>query len=227
RHAVVPVRLRTRRDARGPDQPRRAFARVQAIGLQAARPARRAGPDRRLPLPNRSRARRTLMSRVGISRRTFLRGAAGVAVGLPLLDGMGCSSRVAGTRSSARSLSGAPKRLVIFFSPDGVNPPDWWPSGSETSFQLSPTLAPLAAHQQDLIIVKGVDMTSAMNDPSGVDSGHQKPMGHMLTGTAVYAQGGVVSGGGISVDQAIANQIGANTKFGSLEMGVMTFSGNT
>src|SRR5262249_37619554 len=43
----------------------------------------------------------------------------------------------------------------------------------------------------------------------------------------VYAQGGVVSGGGISVDQAIANQIGANTKFGSLEMGVMTFSGNT
>jgi hypothetical protein len=162
-----------------------------------------------------------------LSRRTFLRGAAGVAIGLPLLEAMGCSWRRTGASSRTYALSGAPKRLVIFFSPDGVNPPDWWPQGSQTSFTLSRTMAPLAAHQQDLLILKGVDMTSVDHDPSGVDSGHQKPMGHMLTGTAVYAQGGVVAGGGISVDQAIANQIGAGTKLGSLELGVMTFSGNT
>ncbi|MFO0761643.1 MAG: DUF1552 domain-containing protein [Byssovorax sp.] len=144
------------------------------------------------------------------TRRRFLRAAGGVALALPILEALDVPP--------ARAVT-FPKRLVIVFSPNGM-PVDYWkPTGTEQSFTLSPVLAPLTAHQDDLVIVSGVDMESSYH---GVGDGmHLNGMGHMLTGTELVDSGfGTYWGGGISVDQFIAQAIGGTTRLGSLELGV-------
>jgi len=118
-----------------------------------------------------------------------------------------------------------PKRLIVVFSANGTIYDHWAPSGSGTSFTLSPILAPLAPYQQKLLILDGINVQSASNGP-GDD--HMKGMGHMLTGIELLpgtTQGGAGTpagfAGGISIDQRIVQDIGQTTRFPSLEFGVM------
>jgi hypothetical protein len=117
-----------------------------------------------------------------------------------------------------------PTRLIIVFTADGTIYPSWAPQGTETSFTLSPILQPLAPYQSKLLILDGIDVTSAGNGP-GDD--HMKGMGHMLTGIELLpgtTMGGAGTpaglAGGISIDQRIAQDIGMQTRFPSLEFGV-------
>ncbi len=118
-----------------------------------------------------------------------------------------------------------PKRLVIVFSACGTIYNQWLPTGSGSSFTLSPILKPLAPFQSKLLILDGINVQSASNGP-GDD--HMKGMGHMLTGIELLAgttMGGAGTpaglAGGISIDQRIVADIGNNTRFPSLEFGVM------
>jgi Protein of unknown function (DUF1552) len=143
-----------------------------------------------------------------LGRRRFLRGAAGAALALPFLD-------LDGDRP-ARAAS-FPKRLVIVFTPNGQPKPTFACSGGETDFVLSPILAPLAAHRDDLVIVEGVDMESSYH---GTGEGmHINGIGHLLTATEMVDTGfGDYWGGGISLDQRLAAEIGSSTKLPSLEL---------
>ncbi|HVR02788.1 MAG TPA: DUF1552 domain-containing protein [Polyangia bacterium] len=162
-----------------------------------------------------------------LSRRAVLRGAGGIAIGLPFLEIMSPPGRA---RAAA---SAAPKRYINFFSPNGTIYPAWLPTAgtSPSSFTLSRILAPLAPNQKDIVVLDGMTNVAAKNGP-GDD--HMRGMGSMLTGIELVP-GSTVGGsgtpaglaGGISVDQAIANQIGKTTKFKSLELGVQTGSAGT
>lgn len=117
-----------------------------------------------------------------------------------------------------------PKRLLVVFSPNGTIHDAWVPTGSETNFTLSPILSPLEPYKAKLVVIDNVEVQSAYNGP-GDD--HMKGMGHMLTGTELLdgnTQGGAGTpsgfAGGISIDQRIANDVGQNTRFKSLEFGV-------
>jgi hypothetical protein len=155
-------------------------------------------------------------NRFQLSRRALLRGLAGVAVGLPLLEIMSDKRAAAGA---------APKRLVIFFSPNGTVP-DAWVTGGETGFTLGPILQPLAPYQNDIVVLTGMNNEAAYHGP-GDD--HQRGMGTMLTG--IEMQDGQYKGGcdtcppagfagGPSVDQVIAQKVGQQTKLASMEFGV-------
>ncbi len=162
-----------------------------------------------------------------LSRRRFLRGAGGVAVGLPFLNILGGCSQSSTARGSQRKhaeTDGAPKRVLFVFSPNGTIHQNWAPTGGETDFALSEILMPLTPFREKLLILNGLDMKSTSNGPGDA---HQKGMGHMLTGTALQegdlftGGGGELAGwgGGMSIDQRIANHIGGDRKFGSLELG--------
>lgn len=157
------------------------------------------------------------LPRPPLSRRAVLRGLGGLAIGLPLLDAMHGSSAHADPLLM-------PKRLIIMYTPNGTIAGNFWPTGTETDFSLSPILQPLAAHQQDLLIVGGVDMLSSLSGPGDA---HQKGTGQCLTATELLdgdfaGDGGASAGwaGGISLDQHVANQVGHATPFASLELGV-------
>jgi hypothetical protein len=163
-----------------------------------------------------------------LSRRALLRGAGGIAIGLPLLEAMSPWRR----RASAATAT-PPKRFIVFFSPDGSIHENWVPTGTTTAFTLSRILAPLEAHKQSLVVLEGLEnKVGGYSAHPGDD--HMKGMGTMLTGIGLLpgtTQGGAGDpaglAGGISVDQAIASGIGAGTKFKSLELGVQSGSGGT
>src|SRR5690348_2783544 len=81
------------------------------------------------------------------SRRQLLR-ALGVSAAatpfIPALDGWAAAAPV--------------KRLLTVFSPHGVIPENYWPSGTETAFTFAPgsILEPMKAHQADMIVFKGL-----------------------------------------------------------------------
>lgn len=147
-----------------------------------------------------------------LSRRTMLRGAGGVALGLPLLEIM--DSHAGGATD--------PTRLVVFFTNNGTYHPNWTPTGSETDFTLGPILQPLAPYQSHLNVLSGIDQESSYHG-KGASDPHMPGMAHLLTGTEMLSTGPGqydAMAGGISVDQYIAEQLSPNTKFPSLQFGV-------
>ena len=170
-----------------------------------------------------------------MSRRGFLRGAGGITLALPLMPSLGCNRsdpqatlQALGPKNSTRGLtsSGFPKRLVIFYKPNGFHR-DWFPvTGSETNFDLSSTiLAPIAHHKERLLLLQGLDM-AAHNEGPGEP--HQQGMA-LLTGRPLN-QGTMVGGdgtqagwaSGISLDQFVAQEIGGGNRFGSRQFGVQS-----
>jgi hypothetical protein len=155
-------------------------------------------------------------------RRAFLRGTAGAAVALPLLQ----MYEGRGHAEAGVAEDGFPLRFVVFFHPNGVWPPSWWPGGTptENQWELASSLQPLAPYKDQLLILDGVDMPAA---DAGPGEDHQQGMGAVLSGRPlqvgnfVGGDGSLAGwGDGITVDQAIAQHIGTTTPFGSLEFGV-------
>jgi len=161
------------------------------------------------------------------SRRRFIQsmGMTVPAVALPVLW------------SSPLLAAGAPApRLLVFFSPNGTIYPHWGPTGTGTTYTIAAgsILEPLLPFKAKLNILQGVSYLSeetpapaTNSDPVNPGNRHMKGSGHLLTGVPLLpgtqsGGGGATSGyaGGISVDQYIAQKIGGQTKFPSIEAGV-------
>ncbi len=153
-----------------------------------------------------------------LNRRTLLRGAGGVAIGLPFLEAMAERAHAAETPR--------PKRLIIMYTSNGTVMKNWKPTSFGLDFTASPILAPLATPllRPHLSVLSGVAMASAQKR-SG--NGHAVGMTSLLTGrpfTDVQATkfGDVGWGAGISIDQQIAQSLKVPGKLPSIELGVQT-----
>jgi hypothetical protein len=162
------------------------------------------------------------MNKLGLKRRDFLKGVGAAAAALPLMSAL-----------DAKAQQGQfPKRLLIVFSANGTAYENWVPSGTETAFTLSRILAPLEPHKGDIVVLDNVKNEAAHHGPG---DGHMTGMGCLLTATELlpgtqFSCGGTDPcsgwGGGISVDQHIANALyealptDARPKFKSLELAV-------
>ena len=141
-----------------------------------------------------------------ISRRRFVTSAGASLLAAPFLD------LLSGKRARAQGAAAPAKRLLIFFSPNGTIPHLWAPQGGENdySFREDGMLTPLTDYRDDLLVMNGIDFLTGNN--------HEGGMGAMLTNG-----GGADSiSNGMSVDQFIAGHIGMESRFPSLEFGVLT-----
>lgn len=152
-----------------------------------------------------------------LSRRTFLRGlgasGAAVCVGLPPLEAMFNSSGTAyaaahGTRQALQS------RFLLWFNGNGIPEKYWIPSETGASYALTPCLSPLAPFRNDIHVITGLDNPAARRPGPGND--HHRSMSALVSGTSFTGQGA----GGPSVDQVIAQKIGGDSRFRSLQVGV-------
>ncbi len=146
-----------------------------------------------------------------LSRRTVIRGL-GVSLALPWLEATGTTVRAA-------EVVAAPTRMAFIFVPNGVNLPKWTPTSEGYGYQLPYTLEPLAAVQDDLLVLSGLthDKGRANGDGAG---DHARSASVFLTGAQPRKTDGENIRSGISVDQAAAQMIGQRTRFSSLELGV-------
>jgi hypothetical protein len=114
--------------------------------------------------------------------------------------------------ASAQTSAGCARRLVLFFTPNGTVHHRWRPTGSGTTFDFpaGSILEPLADHKSRVVICDGIDFKNASN--------HEGGMAAMLTGSGTLSS----QSQGMSVDQYIASEIGDESRFSSLELGVQT-----
>jgi len=151
-----------------------------------------------------------------ISRRTALKGL-GTALTLPLLDAMLPRLAVAGTAAAAKAAP-PPMRMAFTYVPNGVHIPDWTPATEGAGFALTPTLEPLKAVKDDVMVLTGLtcDKARAHGDGGG---DHARAMSAFLTGKQPRKTYGADLRAGISVDQLVAQTVGDATRFPSLEIG--------
>src|SRR5436189_4046816 len=142
-----------------------------------------------------------------LSRRTFLRGA-GVAVGLPLLEAMIPAS----TMLSQTAAKPTPRMGFIYF-PHGAIMDRWTPATEGADFEISPILKPLEKFKKQLTIVSGLENKAAIAPPV-----HALSPGTWLS--AVAPRKTQDPWGGKTIDQMIAEKIGQETPFASLEVGI-------
>ena len=149
-----------------------------------------------------------------LSRRACLKGA-GVALALPALDAMR-PVNAAGTE--------APLRFLCFYTPNGYLQTKWKPSGTGTSYTLSPLLMELAAFKGDFNTITGLgNYTASLTSVFG--GSHTRGTGSLLTQCPIGSPDVVNTvQNGISLDQIIAGQIGGQTRFPSMQVGTRASS---
>ncbi|MDP6905547.1 MAG: DUF1552 domain-containing protein [Verrucomicrobiota bacterium] len=147
--------------------------------------------------------------RMALSRRTFLKGA-GAALALPWLEAM-LPQRLAATSTDSK-----PIRLAALFMPNGVREDQWTPTGQGSEFALSPTLKPLEALKNDILVP-----TNLWNKASDYGDGHYVKTSGFLTCTTISKSLGYdLNSNGISMDQIAARSIAQKTPLPSLELAI-------
>ncbi len=146
-----------------------------------------------------------------LSRRTVLRGL-GVSMALPWLE-------ATSTIVKAATLSASPTRMAFLFVPNGVVMNNWMPKTEGYGFQLPRTLEPLAAVQDELLVLSGLTHDKGRENGDGPGD-HARSASVFLTGAQPRKTDGEHIRSGISVDQLAAKAVGQKTRFSSLELGV-------
>jgi hypothetical protein len=151
------------------------------------------------------------------SRRHFLRGL-GACIALPAFESWRPLSLLAAPAAGklATTASGAPLRTAFLFFPNGAIPSAWWPKGEGREFEFSRTLKPLEAHRQHVQVLSGLDQKAAYGGPDGAGD-HARGNGVFLTGVRLKKSATDIRAG-ISIDQAVAREVGHLTRFPSLEL---------
>ena len=158
-------------------------------------------------------------TRRGLSRRALFQSlglSAALSPFIPLLNASGQEAK-------------RPKRLLIFYSPDGsadsdssAGPIDWKPVGSETDFTLHQIQAPLDPLKSKLIVPWGLKMSA-----KGAGEQHAFGSAGCFTGSLLKEPGNGADfdggnghrtgwGSGPSVDQIVAAAAGPNCPYGVL-----------
>ena len=135
----------------------------------------------------------------------------GACIALPMLEAMVPSSVLASPKLTA------PRRAVFMFSPNGVCPGQWEPTGLGENYQLSPILKPLEPFKDDMLVLQQL-----MNyySTKGVE-GHYTKTGNFLSSLEVARTiGANINVGGPSIDQQIAQVVGSETIIPSLVYGI-------
>jgi len=157
-----------------------------------------------------------------LDRRTFIRGAGGIAIALPWLEIM----RPEQAAFAADATKPALKHFLAVYQPGGTVRKDangvdkWSPTGTETNFKLSPIMSALAPVQKKLLIVDGMDMQCAVGEQ------HQAGIIGLLTGSE-QANNGTGYATGPSIDQIIAKKLYNANKKKSIQMAVRWATGKS
>ncbi|MBM3779978.1 MAG: DUF1552 domain-containing protein [Acidimicrobiia bacterium] len=152
-----------------------------------------------------------IVTQTHLPRRALLRGA-GAAIALPFLDGM-----VPALTAVRRTAAAPALRLCAVYVAMGCNMDRWTPK-TQGALELSPTLMPLKAYRDRMLVVSNLDSEGAMARPDDGGGVHSRIQPTWLTGVHVKKTDGPGMQAGISMDQIAAQQVGQETQLASLEL---------
>jgi hypothetical protein len=143
---------------------------------------------------------------MSITRRMVLRSAA-ASLFLPLLPS-------ALPRSAWGQEAGPPRRLLFWFSPNGLLVDSFKPQSLGAGYDLPFVLEPIAALQDRVSVLSGLQNDAAA---SGTFGTHEACTASLLTDATIEAFGADLAAGQ-SVDQLIAGTLGGQTPFPSMQL---------
>jgi hypothetical protein len=154
-----------------------------------------------------------IITKKHLSRRTFLRGAFGATIALPMLDAM-APALTAQTRTAAST----PFRFGTVYFPCGIYPDTWHPDAAGSGFAFKPVMQPLEKFRSQLVTI------SNMTAPWG-ESVHVGASTAFLNG--VGPAGDRQSSGDMfgkiqskkTLDQYVADMVAGDTPMRSIEVG--------
>ena len=162
-----------------------------------------------------------------LDRRAALRGAGGIAIGMPWLEIMGCSRDKAapiGQVAQRATAAVPPKRFIVMYTPNGNVTASFTPAGAGSDFVLVSHPRPARALQIGCARRRWTAAGRLQRWPGRSAPARMAWLtGQNLQPGDQVGNDGVSRAGfanGISIDQHIANAVGASTKFRSLEFGV-------
>ena len=146
-----------------------------------------------------------------LSRRTFLKGL-GVSMALPAMESLVPAA-------TAKSLAQRPKRMTVFYSPNGVRMQRYTPATAGKNYAMTPILKPLEKVRDKFTVISGLAhyQASAFGAPP---AGHGRSCPAFLTGVHAKATEGADIQCGISADQVAASYFAKDTQLASLELGI-------
>ncbi len=136
-----------------------------------------------------------------MKRRTFLR-ASGVTIGLPFLEGM------LPTGSKAAEAALAKRRMVAINVGLGLHAPNIIPEKAGSDYVITPYLKPIESFRKQFTVISG-------SSHPGVDGGHSAEKSFL---TAAAHPGSTSFRNTVSLDQLVADKIGAETRYASLSL---------
>ena len=153
------------------------------------------------------------IAKLALPRRTFLRGM-GVALGVPLLESM-----VPALTAQSKTAASPKPRLGFVYVPHGVIMDDWTPKAAGADFDFTPILEPLEPYRSAVTVV------SNLSAPLQNTGSHAAASGSWLTGVAPKRTDGPDFRAATTIDQLVAQHVGQDTTFPSLEVATEDFTG--
>src|ERR1700757_1293053 len=134
-----------------------------------------------------------IITKVHLSRRTVLRGL-GATLALPLLDAM-----VPALTALGKTAAAPVRRFGVFYVPNGMSMPYWFPKTVGPLSELPPTLQSLNALKDRGLLCGGLADEAANLVKGGGD--HARSAGTFLTGVPFKSTSGADVLASVSVDQ--------------------------
>ena len=155
------------------------------------------------------------LTKRALPRRLFLRGL-GVAVGLPFLESMvPAMTALAQTPASPKTRFGA-----IYF-PNGAIVEQWIPDQVGAGFEFKPILKPLEKFKDQIVIVSNL----TRSHPGSQVGDHAVSAAGFLTGVWPKRTEAEDVLANTTIDQIVAQRIGQDTPFPSIELATEDFTG--
>lgn len=150
-----------------------------------------------------------------LSRRGFLRGAAGVSLTLPWLESVPLRGADAGRPLSKGEPERPPVRFACLYFSNGVEPIHWWAKKRGEKTEVGPGLQPVQPYLDDIIFLRGL-----YNEQAALhQSVHLGRIPNLLSGAWVSTRQSDIRVGR-TMDQVLAQQIGDQTPVPSLILGI-------
>src|SRR3989442_1098282 len=152
------------------------------------------------------------ITRMHLSRRTVLRGL-GATLALPVLDAM-----VPALTALSRTAAAPVRRFGVFYVPNGMSMPYWFPKTEGPLTDMPPTLRSLAEFKDRVLLCGGLADEAANLVKGGGD--HARSAGTFLTGVPFKITSGADVYASVSMDQIAAQELSKETQLASLELGI-------
>src|SRR6266850_2230190 len=155
-----------------------------------------------------------IITKKHLSLRTFLRGAFGATIALPMLDAM-APALTAQTSTAAST----PFRFGTVYFPCGIYPDTWHPEAAGPGFAFKPVMTPLESFRSQLVTISNMTAPWGESVHVGASSAFLNGVGPVADRQSTGDMFGKIQSKK-TLDQYIADMVAGDTPLRSIEVGI-------